>query len=80
MAVEPDRRAAEGGTEMIIEGYMLPKRGDGRALAEHLMNKAISWFEDPEHMKEYEQWHEHMEEHIQEYKRKWEQRRKAAEV
>lgn len=76
MAVQSGGRTAEGGAEMRIEGYMLPTRGDGRPLAEHLLNRAISWFEDPENLAVYEAWHEHMDEHIQEYKRKWEERKR----
>lgn len=41
---------------MKIESFMLPERGDVRPLAEHILQRALAWFEDPEHEREYQEW------------------------
>ena len=41
---------------MIIEGYMKAKRGDPRPLAEHLLSKALKFYEDPENEKAFQEW------------------------
>ena len=42
--------------QMRIEAYMVPEEGNIVPLAEHLLRRAIEWFQDPEHEKEFQEW------------------------
>ena len=42
--------------ELRIEAYRVPVKPDYKPLARHLLEKMIKWYEDPEHMREYEEW------------------------
>ena len=42
--------------QMRIEAYMLPEEGNIVPLAEHLLQRAIAFFEDPENEREYLEW------------------------
>ena len=42
--------------QMRIEAYMLPEEGNIVPLAEHLLQRAIAFFEDPENEREFQEW------------------------
>ena len=42
--------------EMLIDARRSEKHGDVRPLAEHLMERAFAFYEDPENEKAYQEW------------------------
>jgi len=42
--------------QMWIEACMLPEEGNIVPLAEHLLQRAIAFFEDPENEREFQEW------------------------
>ena len=59
VAIQSDCRAAAGGKtmkELLIEARSSGKSGDVRTLAEHLMEKAFAFYEDPENEKAFQEW------------------------
>lgn len=45
--------------EMTVVGFMSRQKPDRRQLAEHWAEKCISFFEDPENEREYQEWKKH---------------------
>jgi len=50
------QRTGTAAPALRTEAYMLQKRGDVRPLAEHLLQRALQFFEDPENEKEFQEW------------------------